>query len=115
MTLHGWIAFVPVAIAVSALPGPAFLTVVSAGARFGFRASLAANAGVLVGDTIYFTIAACGLGTILATSQVAFEAVKILGAAYLTWLALRALFGSRHEPLDAVKLGPRVFRTALGT
>src|SRR5947209_4601022 len=53
MSLHPWMTFVLVAIGVSLIPGPAVVAVISSALRGGFRASLGANAGVLVGDAAF--------------------------------------------------------------
>jgi homoserine/homoserine lactone efflux protein len=86
-----WVNFAIVALLVSLVPGPAFIVVLSTALRRGLRAGLYANAGVVVGDAIYFSLAALGLGSLLAASYGAFTAVKWLGVAYLVYLGLRSL------------------------
>ena len=116
MTLHTWLAFVTVAIAVSLLPGPAVITIVATALRGGFRASLAANAGVLVGDAVFVLAAAGGLGAVLVASHTLFVCVKWAGVAYLAYLGIRALLdrGSNLDSDVAVPSG-RAFRTGLTT
>jgi homoserine/homoserine lactone efflux protein len=91
MSLHAWLAFALVAVLVSLVPGPAVISVVSTALRGGFRASLATNAGVLVGDAVFVAAAALGLGAVLVASHALFVAVKWLGIAYLAFLGVRAL------------------------
>ncbi len=67
------------------------ISVVSSALRGGMRASLAANAGVLVGDAVFVAAAAAGLGALLVASHAVFVAVRWLGIAYLAYLGLRAL------------------------
>jgi homoserine/homoserine lactone efflux protein len=86
-----WVNFAIVALLVSLVPGPAFIVVLSTALRRGFRAGLYANAGVVVGDAIYFFLAAVGLGSLLAASYWAFTIVKWLGVTYLIYLGLRSL------------------------
>jgi homoserine/homoserine lactone efflux protein len=116
MTLHTWMTFVLVAIGVSLIPGPAVVAVISAALRGGFRASLGANAGVLVGDAAFVTASALGLGALLVASQPLFLAVKWLGIAYLAYLGGRALL-ARGEgyAFDAPGAGGRAFRLGLTT
>ena len=116
MHLGTWLAFLPVALVVSLFPGPAFLSVLITGARRGFRISLAANAGVLLVDAFYFLVAALGLGALLTTSQLAFEIVKWIGAAYLAYLGIRSLFaiGNESEATEP-DVGLHAFRTAMTT
>jgi threonine/homoserine/homoserine lactone efflux protein len=47
VTLHAWLAFTVIAVAVSIVPGPAVIAVISGALRSGFRASLATNAGAV--------------------------------------------------------------------
>ncbi len=116
MTLHTWMTFVLVAIGFSLVPGPAVVAVVSAALRGGFRASLAANAGVLVGDAAFVGATALGLGTLLVASHPLFLAVKWLGIAYLAYLGLRALLArGQAYAFDAPGAGSRAFRLGLTT
>ena len=113
MNAHTWLAFAAVAVAVSLLPGPAVFAVVSTALRSGFRASLAANAGVLVGDAAFVSAAALGLGALLVASHGIFIAVKWAGIAYLAYLGARALLdrGTGYA-VDAGGGERRAFRLA---
>ncbi|MBV9409130.1 MAG: LysE family translocator [Candidatus Eremiobacteraeota bacterium] len=91
MSLHTWLAFAVVALAISLFPGPAVIAVVSTALRGGFRRSLATSAGVLVGDAVFVVAAALGLGALLVASHTVFLAVRWLGIAYLAYLGIRAL------------------------
>ncbi len=91
MSSHAWLGFASLAVVVSLVPGPAVIAVVSTALRGGFRASLAANAGVLVGDAVFVAAAALGLGAVLVASHGVFVAVRWLGIAYLAYLGVRAL------------------------
>ena len=91
MSLHAWLAFTVVALAVSLVPGPAVISVVGSALRGGMRASLAANAGVLAADALFVGAAAGGLGALLVASHGVFVAVRWLGIAYLAYLGIRAL------------------------
>ncbi len=46
-------------------------------------------AGFVVGDLVWFTLAAAGLAVIASTFAAVFLAIKWAGAAYLLWLAYR--------------------------
>jgi homoserine/homoserine lactone efflux protein len=70
------------------------LFVVSHGLTAGGRASLAANAGILTANVIYFGLSALGLGAVLLTSHTVFTALKYAGAAYLIYLGIQTLRGS---------------------
>lgn len=76
------------------LPGPNSLYVLSVAARGGVRRGYRAAAGVFTGDALLMTLAALGAGALLQTSPIVFGAVKLLGAGYLTWLAIGMLRGA---------------------
>jgi homoserine/homoserine lactone efflux protein len=116
MSLHAWLTFAAVAVLVSLLPGPAVIAVVSSALRGGFRASLATNAGVLLGDAVFVAAAAFGLGAVLVASHGVFIAVKWIGIAYLAYLGVRALLdrGTAYA-IDARGADRRAFRLGLTT
>jgi homoserine/homoserine lactone efflux protein len=113
---HTWLTFAVVAVCVSLVPGPAVIAVVSSALRGGFRSSLAANAGVLLGDAVFVAAAAAGLGALLVASHPLFVAVKWLGIAYLAYLGVRALLdrGTAYA-FDAAGRERRAFRLGLTT
>ncbi|MGW6704575.1 leucine efflux protein LeuE [Streptomyces sp. NPDC054956] len=76
------------------LPGPNSLYVLSVAARGGVREGYKAACGVFTGDAVLMTLAAVGAGALLQTSPILFGAVKLLGAGYLTWLAIGMLRGA---------------------
>jgi len=117
MGSHSWLAFALVAVLVSLIPGPAVVSVVSTALRGGFRASLAANAGVLLGDAAFVAAAALGLGALLVASQPLFLTVRWLGIAYLAYLGLRALLdrGTAFSFEAAPNGERRAFRLGLTT
>jgi len=116
VAIHTWLAFALVAVLVSLLPGPAVFAVVSTALRSGFRSSLATNAGVLLGDAVFVTAAACGLGAVLVASHGVLVAVKWLGICYLAYLGIRALL-ERGDALDleARTVQRGAFRLGLAT
>ncbi|MFD7626412.1 leucine efflux protein LeuE [Streptomyces sp. NPDC059851] len=76
------------------LPGPNSLYVLSVAARRGVRTGYKAAAGVFTGDAVLMALAATGAGALLQASPVLFGIVKLLGAGYLTWLAVGMLRGA---------------------
>ncbi|ENW80601.1 hypothetical protein F909_01887 [Acinetobacter sp. ANC 3929] len=61
-----------------------------------FQAALGINLGCIV----WGMIVACGLGALLMTSDLAFNALKWMGAIYLTWLGLNLLLKPRTQLAD---------------
>ena len=85
-------------VALSLSPGPAVMLVIAYGLTQGARRSIYAGLGILSGNAIYFAISATALGAVLVASKPFFTAVKWIGAAYLVYIGLSALFG-RPSPL----------------
>ena len=116
MSSHAWLGFASLAVVVSLVPGPAVIAVVSTALRRGFRASLSANAGVLVGDAVFVAAAALGLGAVLVASHGVFVAVRWLGIGYLAYLGVRALLDRGSAvAVDAPGGDRRAFRFGLTT
>ncbi len=70
--------------------------------------------GIHAATLVHVFAAVVGLSAVLASSAVAFSAVKYAGAAYLIWLGLRKLFAKAeavHETTAAAsRRGGRLFR-----
>lgn len=96
------------------IPGPAVLFAISSGLRAGARRTVASILGVLAANDLYFAISASGVGAVLLASYKLFFAIKWIGAAYLVYLGLRAIFGKSDilEAAGPVKTtsAPRLFR-----
>jgi len=96
--LTHWTTFFAAAFALSLAPGPDLTLIVAHTVRGGRRSGFAAMAGIWVGALGHVMLAALGLSAILAASATAFAIIKWVGAAYLVWMGLRALFGTGGLP-----------------
>ena len=72
-------------------PGPDMSLFLSKTVTGGRGAGVASMAGALTGCGVHTLAAALGLSAIIAASPAAFTVLKVVGAAYLAWLALDAL------------------------
>ena len=89
--------FLLVAIVVIVTPGVDTALVTKNALLHGRRAAVATSVGVNVGIAFWTLAATAGLAAIVSRSAVAFDAIKLIGAAYLLYLGLRALVASRRE------------------
>jgi threonine/homoserine/homoserine lactone efflux protein len=87
------VAFSLTALVLLLIPGPAVLYIVSQSVEHGRRAGITATLGVHAGTLVHITAAALGLSAILVSSSLAFGAVRLVGAAYLIYIGVRALIG----------------------
>ena len=90
--------FVVAALALLAVPGPAVVYIVARSIHQGRRTGLASVVGIHVGTLVHIAAATLGLSALIASSAVAFTAVKIAGAVYLVGLGLWTLLSRRAEP-----------------
>ena len=74
------------------IPGPATLLTIARASTSGTSVGIATGAGITVGDIIHTAMAVIGISAIIATSATLFSMVKYLGAAYLVYLGLKAIF-----------------------
>lgn len=87
--------FLGVVLVAYLVPGPDFLVVVQAAAAHPSKGRAAAL-GAQTGLCVHMLAAAVGLSVVAARSPVVFEAVKLLGAAYLVYLGVRAVLAVRR-------------------
>jgi leucine efflux protein len=96
------------ALLIVLLPGPNSLYVLSTAARAGIATGYRAAAGVFLGDTTLITLTSLGAASLLRTTPVVFDAVKLIGAVYLLVIgygmlkAARDLWRERHAGPDAL-------------
>jgi threonine/homoserine/homoserine lactone efflux protein len=85
------IEFLVTSLIVIASPGPGVLYTLAAGLARGSRASVVAAFGCTIGIVPHMAAAILGLAALLHTSALAFQAFKILGVAYLLYMAWSTL------------------------
>ncbi len=97
--------FLTTALILLLTPGPAVLYIVTRSIDQGRKAGLVSVLGIEVANFFHITAAALGLSAILLSSALAFNLVKLLGAAYLVYLGVRKLLS--HEDVQRSQLGER--------
>ena len=114
-------AFLGVSAIVIVTPGPDTALTIRNSLLGGRRAGVFTAIGVSSGQATWTLATAAGIAALLAASEPAFVAVKLLGAAYLIWLGARSLVAAirgrardRPEPATRGSLAPRLaFRQGL--
>ena len=91
MSFELWLSYAALCLIFGMSPGPAVILTMSQAMARGFRAGVGVIAGIQIGNIIYFTLSAAGLGAVLATSETAFLIIKYAGALYLIYLGLRTI------------------------
>jgi threonine/homoserine/homoserine lactone efflux protein len=86
-----------VALLVTLTPGPATATIVRVAARDGRAAALRAIAGNSAGVLMWAMLAATGVSSLILVSRIAYDALRIGGAAILIALGLRSLTRRRRD------------------
>jgi threonine/homoserine/homoserine lactone efflux protein len=109
------LAFIPAGLALNLTPGADMMFCLGQGLKSGRGAAMAANFGIAVGGMVHVTLAALGLGALVAAHPATFEAIRWLGVGYLLWLAFGALRSSPFAAEAQVERVPaaRVFLQAL--
>ena len=90
--------FVVVVLGLFLIPGPAVLLVLTRTVQGGRKTGILTGLGIASGDFVHTLCAAVGLSALLMTSALAFNVVKLVGAAYLVYLGIRALMEKPSAP-----------------
>lgn len=73
------------------MPGLDTALVIRTAAIEGRRSAMVAGLGICTGVLIWALMASTGLGVLFATSKLAYDAVRLTGAAYLLYLGVRLI------------------------
>jgi threonine/homoserine/homoserine lactone efflux protein len=83
-------AFVLAVVLISASPGPAMVLILRRASLRGFRSAVATVLGLEAGLYAWALMAAAGFAALVAASEVAYVVLRVVGAAVLIGLGLRA-------------------------
>lgn len=95
--IHDLPVFVVSGLLLNILPGPDSLLIMARSASQGWRAGSAAALGIGTGTFVHVLAAALGLSALLATSAAAFTIVKLLGTAYILYMAYGLITSRRQQ------------------
>ncbi|CAN5715147.1 LysE family translocator [soil metagenome] len=101
MTLTTYLLYTAAVALLILTPGPTMLMCVTNAVNHGPRRAMTSVAGSVTAVLVVMLVSAMGLGAILAASEAAFTALKVVGAAYLIWLGIKT-FRSEGAVIGAV-------------
>jgi threonine/homoserine/homoserine lactone efflux protein len=87
MSVEVFLAMVSFAFVMAFTPGPNNVMLTASAANFGFTRSIPHMLGVSLGFVILLAASGAGLGALLANIPTTQTVLKIVGAAYMLWLA----------------------------
>jgi threonine/homoserine/homoserine lactone efflux protein len=101
-----FLTFLGVSALVIATPGPDTAVTVNGTLGGGRRGGVFTALGVSCGQAVWTLAASAGISALLVASEPAFLTVKYLGAAYLLYLGLHAIWSAvRREPVRPAVVG----------
>jgi threonine/homoserine/homoserine lactone efflux protein len=88
------LVFMAAALLLNLTPGNDMMFVLGQSLKGGARAGMAASLGIATGSLVHLALVALGVAVILGQHPAIFEAIRWAGAAYLVFLAIKALRAS---------------------
>jgi len=95
--IHDFGLFLAAGILLNLTPGPDTVYILGRSIAQGREAGVASALGISVGSIFHTCAAALGLSAILATSALAFGAIKLVGGAYLIFLGIKMILDRRKH------------------
>lgn len=96
--LPGFAAAYAILLVAASSPGPAVAMLLGIGTSQGRSAALVATSGIALGSVIINLFTLAGVGLILANAAWAMQGLRLVGAAYLAWLAWGAFRKAASAP-----------------
>ncbi|WP_413699142.1 LysE family translocator [Psychromonas sp. KJ10-10] len=119
MDISLFIAISLFAFVMSVTPGPNNVMLLASGAQFGYRKTLPHIFGIIIGVALLLLSILLGLGFIFELFPTLNDVLKVLGSAYLFWLAWKIAtastqLGSKETLNTAITAQPQtIFQVAL--
>ncbi len=113
MSVDRVFAFAAMSFLLIVVPGPSVLFVIGRALAQGRRAALTSVVGNTLGAYVLVVAVALGVGSVVERSVAVFTALKLLGAAYLVYLGVKAVRqrGSLHAAFSGEGPARSGFRT----
>lgn len=100
------LAFAGVSLLLAVTPGPDMAVVTKNALAHGRRGVALTTSGIGLALLVWVSSTAVGLSALLRASSGLLFALKLVGAAYLAYLGIRALLESRHRPAELIANAP---------
>lgn len=94
--------FIPACFTLNMTPGPNNLLSMNNARCYGFKSAFMAGLGRIAAFSVMIAFAASGLAVVLYTSETLFLIIKVVGAAYLLWIAFN-LWRSDTSPISDIE------------
>jgi threonine/homoserine/homoserine lactone efflux protein len=114
---HEPFVFLGVVALLTITPGADMAMVARSVVTGGRREAFATTLGISAGCLAWAVASALGVAALLAASQTAYDALRLVGAAYLVWLGVQSLLAARrgHRQETPAPSGSSPFRQGLLT
>lgn len=89
MSIENWIAFVLASMVLTMTPGPSILLGVVHSVNYGVKKTMYTALGDITANCIQMILVAVGLGVVIASSDMAFQAIKWFGVITLVYMGLK--------------------------
>lgn len=89
MSLEAWLIFAAFWVVFVTTPGPNAVNCISNGMTLGFGRAWIGVAAILTQATLFMTLSAFGITALITASPLAFEALRLIGAAFLVYVGIR--------------------------
>ncbi|MBO0948334.1 LysE family translocator [Fibrella forsythiae] len=108
--IDNFAAFVLAGILLNMTPGSDTMYILGRSLSQGMQAGIYSALGITVGCLVHTFLAAFGLSILIAESQLAFNIVKYLGAAYLFYLGIRMILTRDDTAFDVAAMTKTNYR-----
>ena len=112
MTLAAFLALASVQLMAAISPGPAVLMTARTGVQQGMRMGVFMAAGIGLGAVFWAVCALFGLAVLFKLAPALLTGLKIVGGAYLVWIAVQ-MWRHAAEPLDTADGGALLPKTGM--
>ena len=100
MSLTVWLSLLTACVVISFTPGAGAINTMSNALSHGWRRSIWGVIGQQLALVVHVVIVAAGVGLIVSSSELLFNAIRYAGAAYLVYLGIRLILARPVIPAD---------------